>query len=226
MPAGCGRRSPWTVSRMARRRRAKSSRGAKDEQQEPKAPEQVGAPDDEEIRVTLFERDEIIAEPRSQIADAAKTAGSAVALAKPEDLTVAAQPPSLQSEGTESGLPPGSVPFVKQLYFCTTVKQTEMSKLNTLVHLLTTKHGCCNQGGDSGNQSTCATDKSEAVAGLGQAALCRLLTLVVAVVVNGVVCVRIGRGTAAVAPVFVSIGLSGCLPARMQGELGLSAVFL
>lgn len=56
--------------------------------------------------------------------------------------------------------------------------------------------------------------------------LCRLLTLVVAVVVNGVVCVRIGRGTAAVAPVFVSTGLSGCLSACMQGELGLSAVFL
>lgn len=177
--------------------------------------------------MTLFERDEIIAEPRSQIADAAKTAGSAVALAKPEDLTVAAQPPSLQSEGAESGLlPPGSTPFIKQPYFCTTVQQTEMSKLNTLVHFLTTKHGCCNQGGDSGNQSTCATDKSEAVAGLGQAALCRLLTLVVAVVVNGVVCVRIGRGTVAVAPVFVSTGLSGCLPACMQGELGLSAVFL
>ena len=47
-----------------------------------------------------------------------------------------------------------------------------------------------------------------------------------AVVVNDVVCVRIGRGTAVVAPVFVSTGLSGCLSARMQGELGLSAVFL
>ena len=49
------------------------------------------------------------------------------------------------------------------------------------------------------------------------------------VVVNGAgVCVRIGRGTAAVAPppVFDSTGLSGCLSARMQGELGLSAVFL
>lgn len=57
--------------------------------------------------------------------------------------------------------------------------------------------------------------------------LCRLLTLVVTVVVNGAgVCVRIGRGTAAVAPVFVSTGLSGCLSACMQGELGLSAVFL
>ena len=60
----------------------------------------------------------------------------------------------------------------------------------------------------------------------GEAALCRLLTLVVAVVVYGVVCVRIGRGAVAVAPVFVSTGLGGCLSACMQVELGLSAVFL
>ncbi len=47
---------------MARRRRAKSSRGkqgdpqADDKQQEPKAPEQVGAPDDEEIRAAVVSR--------------------------------------------------------------------------------------------------------------------------------------------------------------------------
>lgn len=39
----------------------------------------------------------------------------------------------------------------------------------------------------------------------GKAALCRLLTLVVAVVVYGVVCVRIGRGAVAVAPPFSSV---------------------
>ncbi len=39
----------------------------------------------------------------------------------------------------------------------------------------------------------------------GKAALCRLLTLVVDVVVYGVVCVRIGRGDAAVAPPFSSV---------------------
>lgn len=61
----------------------------------------------------------------------------------------------------------------------------------------------------------------------GKAALCRLLTLVVDVVVYGVVCVRIGRGDAAVAPpVFVSTGLGGCLSACMQSGLGPSAVFL
>lgn len=45
---------------------------AKDGQQEPKAPEQVGAPDDGEIRAALAERDEKIAELERQIADAAK----------------------------------------------------------------------------------------------------------------------------------------------------------
>lgn len=39
----------------------------------------------------------------------------------------------------------------------------------------------------------------------GKAALCRLLTLVVDVVVYGVVCVRIGRGDAAVAPPYSSV---------------------
>ena len=39
----------------------------------------------------------------------------------------------------------------------------------------------------------------------GKAALCRLLTLVVDVVVYGVVCVRIGRGAVAVAPPFSSV---------------------
>lgn len=124
-------------------------------------------------------------------------------------------------EGAESGLPPGSAPFIKQPYFCATVQQTETSELNTLVNLLVAKHGCRNQGSDSGNQSKRATDKSEAVAGLGQVALCRLLTLVV----GGVgVCVRIGRGVSAVAPVFASAGLGLSLPACIQGELGLSAV--
>lgn len=60
----------------------------------------------------------------------------------------------------------------------------------------------------------------------GKAALCRLLTLVVAVVVTSAVCIRIGRGAVAVAPVFVSTGLGGCLSVCMQGELGPSAVFL
>lgn len=69
------------------------------------------------------------------------------------------------------------------------------------------------------NQSKRATDKSEAVAGLGQVAL------VGAVAVSGVgVCVRIGRGVSAVAPVFASAGLGLSLPACIQGELGLSAV--
>lgn len=100
-------------------------------------------------------------------------------------------------EGAESGLSPDSVPFIKQPYFCATVRQTETSELNTLANLLVAKHGCRNQGSDSGNQSKRATDKSEAVAGLGQVALCRLLTLVV----GGVgVRVRIGRGVSAVAP--------------------------
>ena len=70
------------------------------------------------------------------------------------------------------------------------------------------------------NQSKRATDKSEAVAGLGQVAL------VGAVAVSGVgVCVRIGRGVSAVAPVFASAGLGLSLPACIQGELGLSAVY-
>lgn len=38
-----------------------------DKQQEPKAPEQVGAPDDEEIRVALAERDEKIAVDRDNV---------------------------------------------------------------------------------------------------------------------------------------------------------------
>lgn len=45
---------------------------ADDEQQGQKAPEQVGAPDDEEIRAALAERDEKNAELERQIADAAK----------------------------------------------------------------------------------------------------------------------------------------------------------
>ena len=66
-------------------------------------------------------------------------------------------------EGAESGLPPGSAPFIKQPYFCVTVQQTETSELNTLVNLLAAKHGCRNQGSDSGNQSKRATDKSDSV---------------------------------------------------------------
>ena len=45
---------------------------ADDKQQGQKAPVQVGAPDDEEIRAALAERDEKIAELESQMADAAK----------------------------------------------------------------------------------------------------------------------------------------------------------
>lgn len=48
---------------------------AKDEQQESKAPGQVGAPDDEETRAALAERE-------AQIAEAAKTVESAEVLAK------------------------------------------------------------------------------------------------------------------------------------------------
>lgn len=122
-------------------------------------------------------------------------------------------------EGAESGLSPGSAPFIKQPNFCTTVRQTETNELNTLVNLLVAKHGCRNQGSDSGNQSKRATDKSEAVAGLGQVAL------VGAVAVSGAgVCVRIGRGVSVVAPVFASAGLGLSLPTCIQGELGLSAV--
>ena len=55
---------------------------ADDKQQGQKAPVQVGAPDDEEIRAALAERDEKIAELERQIADAAKTVESAEALAK------------------------------------------------------------------------------------------------------------------------------------------------
>ncbi len=69
------------------------------------------------------------------------------------------------------------------------------------------------------NQSKRATDKREAVAGLGQVAP------VGAVAVSGVgVCVRIGRGVSVVAPVFASAGLGLSLPTCIQGELGLSAV--
>ena len=45
---------------------------ASDEQQGQKTPVQVGAPDDEEIRVALAERDEKIAELERQIADATR----------------------------------------------------------------------------------------------------------------------------------------------------------
>ena len=87
------------------------------------------------------------------------------------------------------------------------------------MNLLVAKRGCRNQGSDSGNQSKRATDKSEAVAGLGQVAL------VGAVVVGGAgVCVRIGRGVSVVAPVFASAGLGLSLPTCIQGELGLSVV--
>lgn len=61
-----------------------------EKQQGQKAPEQAGAPDDEEIRAALAERDEKIAELEAQIAEAAKTAESAEALAKQiEDLKAA-----------------------------------------------------------------------------------------------------------------------------------------
>ena len=84
---------------------------ADDEQQEPKAPEQVGVPDDEEVRAALVEREEKIAKSGNRIADVVEV------LVKIEDLTVAAQPLSLQSEGAESGLPPGSAPFHQAALF-------------------------------------------------------------------------------------------------------------
>lgn len=82
-------------------------------------------------------------------------------------------------EGAESGLSPGSAPFIKQPNFCTTVRQTETNELNTLVNLLVAKRGCRNQGSDSGNQSKRATDKSEAVAAWGKLPLLELLLLAV-----------------------------------------------
>lgn len=53
-----------------------------DEQQGQKAPEQVGAPDDDETCTVLAERDEKIAELDAQIAEAAKTVESTGVLAK------------------------------------------------------------------------------------------------------------------------------------------------
>lgn len=107
-----------------------------------------------------------------------------------------------------------------------------MSELNTLVHLLTTKHGCCNQGSDSGNQSTCATDKSEVVARLHGSHL-RFASHIVAIVVNGVdVYVRIGGGAIAVVTVVAIVtvisvvactrlnGSGDRLPACMQMNSG------
>lgn len=55
---------------------------AEDEQRGQKAPEQVGAPDDDEICTALAERDEKIAELDAQIAEAAKTVEPAEVLAK------------------------------------------------------------------------------------------------------------------------------------------------
>ena len=64
MPTGYGKRSSWTVNRMARRRRAKSSRGNK------------------ETRAALAECDEKTAELEAQIAETAKTVESVEVLAK------------------------------------------------------------------------------------------------------------------------------------------------
>ena len=52
----------------------------------------------------------------------------------------------------------------------------------------------------------------------GKAALCRLLTLVVDVVVYGVVCVRIGRGDAAVAPPRIRQYRAGWLPFSLHAK--------
>ena len=54
---------------------------AEDEQQGQKAPEQVGTPDDEEIRAALAERDEKIAVLEAQIAEASKSVETANRLA-------------------------------------------------------------------------------------------------------------------------------------------------
>lgn len=69
--------------------------------------------------------------------------------------------------------------------------------------------GCIHEGphrprGSSNARKSIRTQAKPPVSSMtyGKAALCRLLTLVVAVVVYGVVCVRIGRGDAAVAPRF------------------------
>lgn len=83
MPAGYGRRSLWTVNRMAHGCRAKSGQGSKTTRR-PKTnsrAESVRAgrrpPDDEEIRAALTERDEKIAEPETQIAEASQSVGAA-----------------------------------------------------------------------------------------------------------------------------------------------------
>ena len=72
--------------------------------------------------------------------------------------------------------------------------------------------GCIHEGphrprGSSNARKSIRTQAKPPVSSMtyGKAALCRLLTLVVAVVVYGVVCVRIGRGDAAVAPPFSSV---------------------
>ena len=69
--------------------------------------------------------------------------------------------------------------------------------------------GCIYEGphrprGSSNARKSIRTQAKPPVSSMtyGKAALCRLLTLVVAVVVYGVVCVRIGRGAVAVAPRF------------------------
>ena len=54
---------------------------AEDEQQGQKTPEQVGAPDDEEIRAALAERDEKIAELEAQVAETSKSVEAANRLA-------------------------------------------------------------------------------------------------------------------------------------------------
>lgn len=54
---------------------------AEDEQQRQKAPEQVGAPGDDEIRAALAERDEKIAEPEAQVAETSKSVEAANRLA-------------------------------------------------------------------------------------------------------------------------------------------------
>lgn len=82
---------------------------AEDEQQGQKAPEQVGAPDDEEIRAALAERDERIAEFERQITEAVKTVESAEALVKQiEELKAASD-----AERCEFELHPGRARFRK-----------------------------------------------------------------------------------------------------------------
>lgn len=91
----------------------------------------------------------------------------------------------------------------------------ERNKRNTLVHLLATQREYRKPGSRNSNQSNCATNKSKVVARLYGGRLCFAYRIV-----NGVV---IGRR------VITSTRRDGrrsrCLPAGIQGELRLRAVY-